>query len=199
MSYVHTRSIIVPVKDSWAAAPDWIWSDRIYVWTSKRDVSCNVRLWAARVVKLTCELTFFVAQVWVKPLRLEHDEERPPPQQHSREEQVLDDGSDRHPPASGEGGGQGWSHGWRGETEDKQTKKRSGEQRWRSRGKLGEWREPSLTAAQNEGRRIIYLWREKCNREGGVGDVVTLSGKSRRGKKLLWDQNHWGELGEMKG
>lgn len=47
-------------------------------------------------------LTFFVAKVGVEALGLEHDEERPPSQQHSGEQQVLDDGGHRHPPAPAE-------------------------------------------------------------------------------------------------
>lgn len=58
-------------------------------------------------------LTFLVAHVGVEALGLEHDEERAPSQQHGGEEQVLDDGRHRHPPAPAERGGQSRSHGWR--------------------------------------------------------------------------------------
>lgn len=55
-------------------------------------------------------LTRSLAQVGVEALRLEHDEQGSPAQQHGGEEQVLDDCRHRHPPAAGEGCGEGGSH-----------------------------------------------------------------------------------------
>lgn len=40
-----------------------------------------------------------MTQVGIKPFCFQHDEEGPPAQQDSREEQVLDDGRECHPPA----------------------------------------------------------------------------------------------------
>lgn len=55
-------------------------------------------------------LTPSFAQVGVEALRLEHNEQGAPAQQHSREKQVLDDRRHRHPPAAGEGCGERGSH-----------------------------------------------------------------------------------------
>lgn len=55
-------------------------------------------------------LTRFSAEVGVEAFRLEHDEQGAPAQQHSREQQVLYDRSHSHPPAPGEGCGQGGCH-----------------------------------------------------------------------------------------
>lgn len=124
-------------------------------------------------------LTLLAAKVRVEALWLEHDEERSPSQQHSREEQILNDSSHCHPPAPGKCCGQGWSHGWLGkkvkdrskkqEERDLGDKERKGERRcsWKCRKNLPDWR-------SDERSQLTYLWREKSKRRGG-GLTVSLS------------------------
>lgn len=55
-------------------------------------------------------LTRLLAEVGVKPFCFQHDEQGPPAQQDGGEEQVLDDGRERHPPAPAVGGGERGCH-----------------------------------------------------------------------------------------
>lgn len=108
-------------------------------------------------------LTLLVAEVRVEALGLEHDEERAPSQQHSGEEQILNDGGHCHPPAPGERRGQGGSHG-RGGTEVGETcrveQKETADSKLEARTHR-EW--APLADAQDEGSLIC---RDKRHREG---------------------------------
>lgn len=55
-------------------------------------------------------LTVFCAQIGVEAFRFEHNEKGAPAEQHSREKQVLNDGSHCHPPAASKRRGQCRSH-----------------------------------------------------------------------------------------
>lgn len=143
------------------------------------------------LVKWDCTfgLTFFVAQVRVKTLGLEHDEEWPPSQQHSREEQVLNDGSDRHPPASGEGGGQGRSHGRRRVEASKGVKrKKSGEQKWREAGRVAR----VFSDCRSEPRAKDHLSVKRSAAGRGVSDVEILLGGARKSLTLVRSKTKWG-------
>jgi len=132
------------------------------------------------------QLAFFVAKVRVEAFGLEHDEEGSPSEQHGGEEQVLDDGGHRHPPAPGERRGQARSHG-RGEREEQWGKKcRETTKREGKKVQIDREREratPRLTPGMKDHRSLICEGKvQEEKREGGGG--VSLSLEFREDRKF---------------